>query len=87
MVDDDPAYGQTLTIQGTPHYFQRAGAKRPAGNVLRLNGAQPFELFSKVIDSLLQQIDRKKTRPNAGPPTLQGNSPGSATTRPTIFLS
>jgi protein-disulfide isomerase len=53
-VDDDLAYGQTLTVQGTPHYFVGKVQDGQLVNVLRVNGAQPYELFSKVIDSLLQ---------------------------------
>jgi len=53
-VDKDLAYGQTLTVQGTPHYFVGLVEDGQLVNVLRVNGAQPYELFSKVIDSLLQ---------------------------------
>jgi protein-disulfide isomerase len=53
-VDDDLAYGQTLTVQGTPHYFVGKVQNGQLVNVLRVNGAQPYELFSKVIESLLQ---------------------------------
>jgi protein-disulfide isomerase len=53
-VDGDLAYGETLTVQGTPHYFVGKVQDGQLINVLRVNGAQPYELFSKVLDSLLQ---------------------------------
>lgn len=53
-VDEDLAYGQSLTVQGTPHYFIGRVEGGQLVNVLRVNGAQPYELFSKVIESLLQ---------------------------------
>ena len=53
-VDADLAYGQELTVQGTPHYFVGKLQNGQLVNVLRVNGAQPYELFSKVLDSLLQ---------------------------------
>jgi len=53
-VDQDLAYGQTLAIQGTPHYFVGRVEEGQLVDVQRVNGAQPFEAFSKVIDSLLQ---------------------------------
>lgn len=53
-VDQDLAYGQKLTVQGTPHYFVGKVQDGQIVNVLRVNGAQPYELFAKVLDSLLQ---------------------------------
>ena len=53
-VDEDADYGQSLAVQGTPHYFVGRVQDGQLVNVLRVNGAQPFEAFSKVIDSLLQ---------------------------------
>jgi protein-disulfide isomerase len=53
-VDDDLAYGQTLTVQGTPHYFVGRVQDGQLVNILRVNGAQPYELFSKVLESMLQ---------------------------------
>jgi len=53
-VDDDLAYGQRLTVQGTPHYFVGRVQDGRLVNPVRVNGAQPFEAFSKVIESMLQ---------------------------------
>ena len=53
-VDQELAYGQSLTVQGTPHYFVGRIEGGQLVDVKRVNGAQPFEAFSKVIDSLLQ---------------------------------
>ena len=53
-VDEDGAYGQSLAVQGTPHYFVGRVQDGQLVNVLRVNGAQPFEIFSKAIDSLLE---------------------------------
>lgn len=53
-VDQELAYGQSLGVRGTPHYFVGRIEDGKLVDVLRVNGAQPFAAFSKVIDSLLQ---------------------------------
>ena len=53
-VDEDAAYGQSLAVQGTPHYFVGRVQDGRLVDVQRVDGAQPFGAFSKVIDSLLQ---------------------------------
>jgi protein-disulfide isomerase len=53
-VDQELAYGQSLTVQGTPHYFVGRIEEGQLVDVKRVNGAQPIEAFSKVIDALLQ---------------------------------
>ena len=53
-VDQELAYGQSLTVQGTPHYFVGRIEDGQLVDVKRLNGAQPFAAFSKVIEPYLQ---------------------------------
>ncbi|MEE9179559.1 MAG: DsbA family protein, partial [Vicinamibacteria bacterium] len=49
-VDQELAYGQSLTIRGTPHYFVGRIEDGQLVDVKRVNGAQPFEAFSRVIE-------------------------------------
>ena len=53
-VDQELAYGQSLTVQGTPHYFVGRVEDGQLVDVKRLNGAQPFEAFSQIIEPYLK---------------------------------
>ncbi len=53
-VDQELAYGRSLAIQGTPHYFVGRIEDGQLVDVTRVNGAQPFAAFSKVIEPYLQ---------------------------------
>ncbi|MEE9264531.1 MAG: DsbA family protein, partial [Vicinamibacteria bacterium] len=53
-VDQELAYGQSLSIKGTPHYFVGRIEDGQLVDVKRVNGAQPFEAFSRVIEPYFQ---------------------------------
>ncbi|HUG53158.1 MAG TPA: thioredoxin domain-containing protein [Vicinamibacteria bacterium] len=52
-VDDDLAYGGSIGVQGTPHFFIGRLKDGHLVDVRRLSGAQPLPAFTKVIDELL----------------------------------
>jgi protein-disulfide isomerase len=53
-VQKDLAYGQSVGVRGTPHYFIGRIEGDTLVDVKRVSGAQPFQAFATVIDSLLQ---------------------------------
>lgn len=53
-VNNDLAYGQSVGVRGTPHYFVGRVEGDQIVDVKRLNGAQPFQSFAKIIDTMLQ---------------------------------
>jgi len=53
-VEDDMAYGQSVGVQGTPHFFIGHLKGGQVVDVQRVSGAQPVAAFTQVIDSLLK---------------------------------
>jgi protein-disulfide isomerase len=53
-VDDDQAYGESIGVQGTPHFFIGRLKDGQIVDVKRLSGAQPLPAFTQVIDELLK---------------------------------
>ena len=51
-VDEDFAYGQSLAVRGTPHFFVGRIENNQLVNAKRVSGAQPFSVFAKIIESL-----------------------------------
>ena len=54
QLDKELAYGRSLSIQGTPHYFVGRIVDGQLVDVKRVNGAQPFEAFARVIEPYLK---------------------------------
>jgi protein-disulfide isomerase len=53
-VDEDQRYGQSLGVQGTPHFFLGRVKGGQLVDVRRINGAQPAAAFTQVLDELLK---------------------------------
>jgi protein-disulfide isomerase len=53
-IDEDMAYGQSVGVQGTPHFFIGHLKNGQIVDVQRVSGAQPLTAFTSVIDSLLK---------------------------------
>ncbi len=53
-VEKDLAYGQSVGIRGTPHYFVGRIEGDQVVDVKPLSGAQPYQAFANIIDPLLQ---------------------------------
>ena len=53
-VSEDLAYGQSVGVRGTPHFFVGRVDGSKLVEVKALSGAQPFPSFQSLIDSLLQ---------------------------------
>lgn len=53
-VDKDLAYGQSVGIRGTPHYFVGRIEGDQVVDVKPLSGAQPYQAFANIIDPLIQ---------------------------------
>jgi protein-disulfide isomerase len=53
-IEQDMAYGQSVGVQGTPHFFIGHLKGGQVVDVQRVNGAQPLANFTQVIDSLLK---------------------------------
>ena len=54
-VDADLAYGKTVGVRGTPHFFIGRIADGTLIGARRLSGAQPFETFSRALTPLLER--------------------------------
>jgi protein-disulfide isomerase len=53
-IEKDLVYGQSVGVRGTPHYFIGRIEGDALVDVKRVSGAQPFQAFATIIDSLLQ---------------------------------
>ncbi|PYQ49551.1 MAG: thioredoxin [Acidobacteria bacterium] len=53
-IEDDMAYGQSVGVQGTPHFFIGRLKGGQVVDLQRVSGAQPLPAFTQVIDSLLK---------------------------------
>jgi protein-disulfide isomerase len=53
-IEKDLVYGQSVGVRGTPHYFIGRIEGDTLVDVKRVSGAQPFQAFASIIDSLLQ---------------------------------
>jgi protein-disulfide isomerase len=53
-VEKDLAYGQSVGIRGTPHYFVGRIEGDQIVDVKPLSGAQAYQAFANIIDPLLQ---------------------------------
>ena len=53
-VEKDLAYGKSLGVRGTPHYFIGRIEGDKLVDVKRVSGAQSYQAFANVIDSLLK---------------------------------
>jgi protein-disulfide isomerase len=53
-VEKDLAYGQSVGVRGTPHYFIGRIEGDELVEVKRVSGAQSYQAFANVIDSLLR---------------------------------
>jgi protein-disulfide isomerase len=53
-VASDQAYGQSIGVRGTPHYFIGRIEGNQLVDVKQVSGAQPFQNFQRIIDPLLQ---------------------------------
>ena len=53
-VDKDLAYGQSIGVRGTPHFFLGRIEGGELIDVRRVNGAQAFPAFANILDELLK---------------------------------
>jgi len=53
-VDKDLAYGQSVGVRGTPHYFLGRIEGGDLVDVKRVNGAQAYPAFASILDELLK---------------------------------
>src|SRR5262249_48238052 len=53
-IDEDMAYGASVGVQGTPHFFIGHLKNGQIVDVQRVSGAQPLQAFTQVIDGLLE---------------------------------
>lgn len=53
-VDDDLAYGKQIGVSGTPSFFIGKIEGNHLVDARSLEGAQPFQVFSQIIDSMLK---------------------------------
>jgi protein-disulfide isomerase len=53
-IERDMAYGRSVGVRGTPHYFIGRIEGDKLVDVKRVSGAQSFQAFADLIDPLLQ---------------------------------
>jgi protein-disulfide isomerase len=53
-IEEDQKYGQSLGVQGTPHFFVGRLKGGQLVDVKRINGAQPAAAFTQALDELLK---------------------------------